>query len=65
VTPRAETERPETVEARWHVLVHADPVRIHQAIDRTFGLNDRTKPNPYGDGDADGKIEQVLRNTVG
>jgi UDP-N-acetylglucosamine 2-epimerase len=64
VTLRGETEWPETVEAGWNVLADADPERIHRAIDRSFDLDTREKPQPYGDGDAAGATERALRRAV-
>jgi len=60
ITIRPETEWPETVDAGWNVLADADPECIHAAIDRSFDLADREKPDPYGNGDAAATVVDVL-----
>jgi UDP-GlcNAc3NAcA epimerase len=61
VTLRDETEWVELVEGGWNQLAGADPVRIHDAIQRALAL-DRADQNVllYGDGHASERIVWVL-----
>jgi UDP-N-acetylglucosamine 2-epimerase len=61
ITLRDETEWVELVEGGWNQLAGADPVRIHDAIQRALAL-DRADQNVllYGDGHASERIVWVL-----
>ena len=59
VTMRTETERVETVEAGWNVVVGADREKIVEAV-RSF-KSDNPHPKMYGDGRAAKKIIQCLK----
>ena len=62
VTLRDETEWVETVEAGWNTLVGADAAAIERAL--ADASAPATHPNPYGDGDAAGRIREVLERVV-
>lgn len=58
LTFRDETEWVETVEAGWNTLVGTDPARIRTAW--TTSARPETRPPIFGDGNAAGKIVELL-----
>jgi UDP-GlcNAc3NAcA epimerase len=62
VTMRDETEWVETVDLKWNIVTGADSEKILQAV-KTFQQQPppKTDVNPYGDGDAAGKIVNELQ----
>lgn len=58
ITLREETEWIETLENGWNRLVGKDTGRITELIDSEIETGERT--NPYGDGNAAGKVEGIL-----
>jgi UDP-N-acetylglucosamine 2-epimerase len=58
ITLRDETEWVETIDAKWNRLVGADPAAIEAALDLKWVGTDY--PPLFGDGDAAGKIVQIL-----
>jgi UDP-N-acetylglucosamine 2-epimerase len=62
VTLRDETEWVETVDAGWNTLVGADTAAIERAL--ADASVPETHPNPYGDGDAAGRIREVIERVV-
>jgi UDP-GlcNAc3NAcA epimerase len=60
ITVRDETEWVETVELGWNELVGADLARILAAFTDRKERSRRDTEHPYGDGDAAGKILDVL-----
>ena len=64
VTMREETEWTETVEAGWNVLVGADGRRIESELAKS-STPPKSKPEPYGDGDAASEVKAVIEDFVG
>ncbi|HID95238.1 MAG TPA: UDP-N-acetylglucosamine 2-epimerase (non-hydrolyzing), partial [Candidatus Latescibacteria bacterium] len=60
ITLRTETEWPETVEAGWNVLVGAEEDRILEAVKGPFTTKYSQKSDLYGDGDASGRIIDII-----
>lgn len=60
ITLRTETEWVETVTAGWNSVVDCDPDRIEAAALSADAVRDRPRPDLYGDGDAAGKIVDLL-----
>lgn len=62
ITLRDETEWTETVESGWNVLVGADTTKLIQAFEASCNMKPNNSDNqPYGDGNAAGKIVKLLR----
>lgn len=63
---RKTTDRPEALQTGHSVLVGVDAQRILGAIRRTAdNPKIKTKPSPYGSGNASGKILRILRERIG
>lgn len=64
VTLRYNTERPETLEVGANMLAGTDQ---HEIVDKTKLMlsGDNSWENPFGDGEAGGRIVQVLRQKFG
>ena len=60
ITLREETEWVETVQAGWNKLVGADSKKIHSTFETWHPQGER--PNLYGDGNAAGKICNILKS---
>ena len=65
LTLRYNTERPETVHAGGNILVGADKDKIIENVSQILNVDDiyrkmKDAPNPYGDGNASGKILDAI-----
>ena len=62
VTVREETEWVDTVEAGWNTVVGVDPDAFERALDKPLP---RRRPTIFGDGNAAGRIAQIVADSVG